>query len=130
MTPGEPIDLTPPGRLTRAGEYQAQQAAQNLVHFPIDELSALGLWYDQVISWSEWDSKEETAWSGLQILTHGPTRLGPMDIALLRRDVEQARYLERLVVLNSRRELDRAKEMGVKPGPSRADYVQHICGKG
>ena len=122
-----PTNMRYPGRLERIGEYHAQEAAQNLVHFPIGELSELGLWYDQVDGWKDWDSKEESAWSGLQVLAHGRAKLGPTDIALLRRDVEQARVLEGLIVLNSRRELDRARVMHVYPDPSRADYVQQLC---
>jgi hypothetical protein len=127
MITGGPTNLLIPGRLTLTGDYQAQQAAQNLVHFPIGELSGLGLWYDQVNGWKDWDSKEETAWSGLQVLSHGRVALGAADIALLRRDYEQARLLEKLIVLNAQRELDRAKAMGVGPGPSRSDYVQRMC---
>src|SRR5947199_9951872 len=61
-------NLETPGRLILVGDYDAQQAAQNLVHFPPDELSALGLWYDQMRSFREWINVEGGAWVGLSLL--------------------------------------------------------------
>lgn len=126
-TPPVLANLNTPARLILTGDYDAQQAAQNLVHFPGDELSALGIWYDQVRNIQSWDAQEESAWSGISLLNSGRAKLGPLDVAFLRRDLGTAINLEFLTVLNARRQIARAAEMGVRPGPSREDYVQRLC---
>jgi hypothetical protein len=126
-TPSQAANLITPARLILTGDYEAQQAAQNLVHFPADELSALGIWYDQVRNIQSWNAQEVSAWSGLSLLNSGGTKLGPVDVALLRRDLETATNLEFLTVLNARRQIARAAEMGVSPGSSRKDYAQRLC---
>ena len=90
-TPPGDANLLSPGRLILVGDYDAQQAAQNLVHFPPDELSSLGLWYDQARNLSAWKDQEIAAWSNLGLLAAGGTKLGPLDIALLRRDLQTAK---------------------------------------
>ena len=126
-TPSPVIGVDSPGRLLLVGDYEAQQSAQNLVHFPADELSALGLWYDQARDLKRWDDKEDSIWTDLGLLAPPAAKLGPMDLALLRRDLATARQLEILTVLNAGREINRAKVLGVAPGPSRQDYVQRLC---
>jgi hypothetical protein len=127
-TPRLPTKLEYPGRLILAGDYEAEQAAQNLVHFPGEELALLGAWYDQVRSLARWNVEEQAPWSGLSLLAAGGSKLGPLDVALLRRDLQSARQLEWLTVLNAKRQIARGRELGVAPGPSRPDYVQRICG--
>jgi len=126
-TPSPVIGADSPGRLLLVGDYQAQQSAQNLVHFPADELSALGLWYDQARDLKRWDDQEDSIWTDLGLLAPAAAKLGPVDLALLRRDLVTARELEVLTVLNAGREIKRAKALGVAPGPSRQDYVQRLC---
>ena len=126
-TPSPVIGTDSPGRLLLVSDYQAQQSAQNLVHFPADELSALGLWYDQARDLKTWDDQEDSIWTDLGLLAPAAAKLGPVDLALLRRDLVTARELEILTVLNAGREIKRAKALGVAPGPSRQDYVQRLC---
>ena len=94
-------------RMILVGDYEAQEAAQNLVHFPPDELSALGVFYDQVRFMREWTEKEDAAWNELALLSAGKTRLGAFDVTLLRRDLQIARNYEQLTVINSRRQIER-----------------------
>ena len=126
-TPSPAFGFDSPGRLLLVGDYQAQQSAQNLVHFPADELSSLGLWYDQARDLKQWDEQEDSIWTDLGLLAPAGAKLGPVDLALLRRDLVAARAFETLTVINARREIERAKALGVAPGPSRQDYVQRLC---
>lgn len=126
-TPAGNVNLESPGRMLLVGDYDAQVAAQNLIHFPAHELSALGLFYDQVRFMREWDGAEDQAWNELALLAVGNRKLGPLDVALLRRDLQAAKNYEELTVINSRRQVQRGRELGVDPGPSRADYLSYMC---
>jgi hypothetical protein len=126
-TPASAANMQTPGRLILLGDYQAQQAAQNLVHFPPAELSALGLWYDQVGALKEWNNVEGAAWTTLDLLAAPGAKLGPFDIALLRRDLQVAREIEVLTVINDKRQIRRARDLGVAPGPSRREWVRLMC---
>jgi len=115
-----------PGRLTLVSAWNAEQASQTVTHFPRDELTKLGSYYDLLQSVRAWIEQENDAWASLGALgSKGP--IGPQDIALLRRDLQRARYLEYLTVINARRELEHGREFGVQPGPPRKDYIDHIC---
>jgi hypothetical protein len=126
-TPAGNANLEDPSRLLLSGDYDAQVAAQNLVHFPPAELSALGVFYDQVRDWREWNMAENADWSDLALLSTGGKKLGPFDVALLRRDLQAVRNYEMLTVLNSRRQIARGEKLGVSPGPSRRDYLHRMC---
>jgi len=115
-----------PGRLTLMAEWNAEQASQTLTHFPRKELSRLGIWYDQLQTMQGWIEQEEIAWAHLGALaSKGP--LGAQDVALLRQDLQEARYLEVLMSLNARRELERGRELGVTPDPPHQTFVDAIC---
>jgi hypothetical protein len=126
-TPTASANLESPGRMILVGDYEAQEAAQNLVHFPPAELSALGVFYDQVRFMREWTEKEDAAWNELALLSAGNTKLGAFDVALLRRDLQVARNYENLTLINSRRQIERGRELGVEPDPSRTDYLDYMC---
>ena len=126
-TPPNNANLESPGRLILVGDYEAQEAADNLIHFPPAELSALGVFYDQARFMSEWTEKEDAAWNELELLSKGGTRLGAFDVAMLRRDLQIAKNYERLTLINARRQIDRGRELGVAPGPSRTDYLAYMC---
>ena len=126
-TPPSNANLESPGRLILVGDYEAQEAADNLVHFPSAELSALGAFYDQARFMSEWTENEDTAWNELELLSNGGTKLGAFDVAMLRRDLQIAKNYERLTEINARRQIKRGRELGVVPGPSRADYLAYMC---
>jgi hypothetical protein len=115
-----------PGRLTLVSAWNAEEASQTLTHFPREELTKLGSYYDLLQTMRGWIEQENDAWASLGSLgSKGP--IGPQDIALLRRDLQRARYLEFLTVLNARRELGHGREFGVQPGPSRQDYIASVC---
>ncbi len=115
-----------PGRLTLQAQWTAEQASQTLTHFPRAERAQLGVWYDQFQSMRVWIESEEQAWAHLGTLTSkGP--LNPQDVALLRQDLQTARYLEYLVSLNAQRELDRGQELGVAPDPPHQAFIDAIC---
>jgi hypothetical protein len=126
-TPSSNANLASPGRMILVGDYEAQEAAENLAHFPPAELSALGVFYDQVRFMREWTEKEDAAWNELALLSTGRTKLGAFDVALLRRDLQVAKNYEELTLINSRRQIERGRELGVAPAPSRSDYVGYMC---
>ena len=126
-TPAENANMESPGQMILLGDYEAQQTAQNLVHFPPAELLALGVFYDQVRFMREWNETEDSAWNELALLSAGNARLGAFDVALLRRDLQVARNYEVLTVLNARRQVERGRELGVAPGPSKARYLGYMC---
>jgi hypothetical protein len=126
-TPARNANLEDPGRMLLSGDYDAQVAAQNLVHFPPAELSALGVFYDQVRDLREWNMAEDAAWNDLALLSTGGKKLGPFDVALLRRDLQAVKNYEMLTDLNSRRQIERGEKLGVSPGPSRPDYLHRMC---
>lgn len=126
-TPSSALGADSPGRLLLVGDYEAQQSAQILVHFPAEELSGMGRWYDQAHDLQRWDEQEDLIWTDLGLLAPASTKLGPVDLALLRRDLVTANEFEILTVINARREIERAKALGVAPSPSRQDYVQRLC---
>jgi hypothetical protein len=128
-TPPTDANLQPPGRLLLVGDYDAQESAQNLAHFPPDELSALGLWYDQVRKLEQWNEEEKTAWVNLGILASARVKLGAADLAMLRRDLQTAKFLAIVTPEIDRRELDRARDLGVAPAPSRASYIRDVCAR-
>jgi len=127
ITPAGNVNVETPGRMILFGDYEAQEAAQNLVHFPPAELSALGVFYDQVRFMRGWAEKEDGAWNGLALVSAGNTKFGAFDVALLRRDLQEAKYYEELAVINSQRQIERGRELGVEPGRSRADYLSYMC---
>lgn len=126
-TPSSPVGSDSPGRLLLVGDYEAQQFAQNLIHFPADELSGLGLWYDQARDLKVWNQQEDSIWINLGLLAPARAKLGEQDLALLRRDLVMANNLESLTVLNAKREIERARVLGVEASPSRQDYVRRLC---
>jgi hypothetical protein len=115
-----------PGRLTLVSAWNAEQASQTLTHFPREELTKLGSYYDLLQSVRGWIEQENDAWASLGALAYkGP--IGPQDVALLRRDLQRARSLEYLTVLNARRELLSGRGFGVQPDPPRQVYLDRIC---
>jgi hypothetical protein len=63
----------------------------------------------------------------LALLSTGGKKLGPFDVALLRRDLQAVKNYEILTVLNSRRQIERGEKLGVSPEPSRPDYLHRMC---
>jgi hypothetical protein len=73
-----------------------------------------------------WIEQEDAAWARLGTLTlKGP--LAAQDFALMRQELQTARYLEYLMVLNAGRELDRGHELGVTPDPPRQSFIATSC---
>lgn len=115
-----------PGRLTLISEWRAEQASQTLTHFPRDEFSRLGAFYDQLESIQGWIEREEDVWAEFGTLNSaGP--LAPADVAILRRDLQLARNYETLMLINAKRQVDRARQLGVEPGPQRQDWPKLVC---
>jgi hypothetical protein len=100
--------------------WQSEQSAQVLTHFPRAELATLSQYYSQVPVFYDWEHQELNAWAGLNVLGDNP---GPADLAQLRLNLYNARYLEFLILLNARQQLEWSEKLGIKyVEPPRSQY--------
>jgi len=125
-----PVALGPanmePGRLTLVAQWNAEQASQTLTHFPSEERTSLGAWYDLFQTMRNWIEQANTAWTHLGVLaSKGP--ISAQDVALMRQDLQTVRSLQFLMTLNAKRELDRGRALGVTPIAPRQDFIDSIC---
>jgi hypothetical protein len=110
-------------------EWEAQKAAQTLVHFPPKERSWLSAYYRQVDDIAAWRDEERAAWDGIAVLDGPPKRVSDADIAGLRVRLEQVRHLERLMKGAASREIDAGRLFGVAPRPADAAWKRAACGE-
>lgn len=119
-------NATAPGALLSDAEWQSERASQTLTHFPRAELAIMSRFYAQMGDVHEWIFEEERAWSALEVLADDPDHLGPADLAQLRVNLNAARTLEFLILLNVRRHLETSAKLGIYP-PGRAAYAAPIA---
>ena len=115
------------GEQLEKSAWESERAAQTLVHFPRKERAELDAYYESLNGFLEWRSGESDAWNGLAILDGPPKRVTDADVAQLRVRLQNARSLEFLVTLNSRRQLDRMKALGVTPVPPSTLFLSSAC---
>ncbi len=101
-------------------EWEAQKAAQSLVHFPPKERYWLSAYHRQVDNIAAWRDEERAAWDGIAVLDGPPKRVSDADIAGLRVRLEQVRHLERLMKGAAPLEIDAGRLFGVAPRPADA----------
>ena len=115
------------GSLLNFSEWESQRAAQNLTHFPHQELELLGSYYDQLTDIKTWMVDEGQAWRVLTVLQYPPAEIGISDLLRLRTALENAKEMERLIVLNARRQLDRSRKLGILTKPYDQVLVAKYC---
>jgi hypothetical protein len=123
IVPGE----TSPGGLLGDAEWQSERSSQTLTHFPRAELALMSRFYAQTADLREWIFEEERSLSALAVLADDPDHLGPADLAQSRVNLNTARMLNYLIVLNARRELGTSAQLGIQYPHDRADYARPIA---
>jgi hypothetical protein len=115
------------GNLIETSEWEAQKAAQSLVHFPAEERSALSTYYSLTSDLGQWRSEEGQIWDGLAVL-EGPSRpISDSEVAALRAMVIRAQHLNRLWELNGPAQLERSKRLGVHAQPPSQGFINQAC---
>ncbi len=125
----EPVgDLTPHlGHLLADDIWQSQRSAQTLVHFPKGELAQYSAIYSQQVDIRAWLNREIEVWSAIRLLQGDPNRLSPSDITLIRNNIQIARVMNFLVVINGRTQLDKAAKLGAPTAAADPDEVRAVC---
>jgi hypothetical protein len=116
------------GRRLADSQWQAERAAQTLIHFPRKEAAQFGDYYDQLGDFQNWVEQERAAHWGLAAgLENGPKHVSDFEVAQLRRDLETARRFQFLITQVARIELDVSRGLGVTPAPPEKEFIDQIC---
>lgn len=107
--------------------WQAQRASQTLTHFDQSELNLLGFYYHQLDSVADAVFREDAAWSELRVLEGDPSRLGPEDVAVLRRSLQHARFENYLIGIISRGELEWARQLNLPVTSPNKARLAGVC---
>jgi hypothetical protein len=122
------INPSSPGNLLSDAQWQSERSSQTLTHFPRAELALMSNFYAQMADVREWIFEEERSWSALAVMDLDPAHLGPADLAQLRVNLNTARSLEYLIVLNARRQLATSARLGINYLPAgRAIFAPSIA---
>jgi hypothetical protein len=108
-------------------EWQSQRSSQVLTHFPRQELALMNAFYGQMGDIHDWVQEENVAWTHLATLQEAAQKLGPADLAQLRANYHLARRYQGLIVRNSRRLLEVAAQLKVKPAALTPDQIVDRC---
>lgn len=115
------------GYIIETSEWEAQKAAQALVHFPAEERSALSTYYSLTVDIGDWREQEGQYWDGLAVLD-GPSRpIGEGEIATLRALLVRAQHINRLWTLNAKAQIKRAAALGVEPLKGAKPVIPEGC---
>ena len=94
-------------------EWQSERASQVLTHFPRDELALMSRYYGQLPDFRGFEEQEGAPWRELSILRAPPAAMTASDLMRLKVNLEAAKYFERLIVVNARRQLGLSQRLGV-----------------
>jgi hypothetical protein len=115
------------GHLLTDDAWQSERAAQTLVHFSAAERESYGTIYGQQIDIRNWLIQELSVWAAIRLLQGNPGRLSTSDITLIRQNLQIARTLNFLIVVNATQQLSRASELGLPKVDARAEEVRETC---
>lgn len=107
--------------------WQTQRASQTLTHFDQSELNLLGFYYHQLDSVADAVFREDAAWSELRVLEGDPSRLGPEDVAGLRRSLQHARFENYLISIIARGELAWATQLKLPRESPNKERLAGVC---
>jgi hypothetical protein len=107
--------------------WRSERAAQTLVHFSAAERESYGTIYGQQIDIRNWLNQELSVWAAIRLLQGNPARLSTSDITLIRQNLQIARTLNFLIVVNATQQLSRASELGLPKVDARAEEVRETC---
>lgn len=117
----------PLGRLIDTEEWEAQQAAQGLVHFPNAERALLARSYALTRDFIRWRDEDGATWSDLSVLDGPPKRFSVSDITLLRMRLARAKELELLWARNAKIALTWERDFGLKPTRPTGYLAKSVC---
>jgi len=115
------------GSLLSDSEWQSERASQVLVHFPRAELAAMGRYYMMFQDFRPWMASEGEAWQELSILQNPPRGITTSDLIRLRVSLGDALRVERLIILNARRQLRLSKQLGIPGVQAESARVNAFC---
>jgi hypothetical protein len=115
------------GHLLADDAWQSERAAQSLVHFPLAERKAYSQTYGQQIDIRGWVNQELAAWAAIRLLQGDPGTLTPSDFTVIRQNIQIARTLNYLIVLNGGAQLERASKLGLPKGKVASDEARAVC---
>jgi len=115
------------GQLLGDDAWQSEKAAQTAAHLPPGELQQYSLIYAQQSDIRGWENQEESAWAAIRILQGNPNRLSPSDLTVIRQNIQVARSLNFLVVVNSVDQLERSSKLGVTKAAMDAARARAAC---
>lgn len=117
----------PASALIRDNEWQSERASQALTHFPRAELALMSRYYGQFEDFKSWEAQEADAWPQLSVLQRPLTGITKSDLIRLRVNFDIAQRAEFLMVLNSRRQLEISRQIGVVPDRADPLRVKNYC---
>ena len=117
----------PVGALIRDSEWQSERASQVLTHFPRDELALMSRYYGQLPDFRDFEEQEAAPWRELSILRAPPAAMAASDLIRLKVNLETAKFFERLIVVNARRQLGLSQRLGVSDSGLDPVRVRNYC---
>jgi len=115
------------GHLLTDDAWQSERAAQTLVHFPAAERMRYSTMYGQQLDIRNWVIAEGGVWAAIRVLQGNPERLSTSDITLIRQNIQTARTLNFLIVVNAAQQLSRASALGLPKADAQAEEVRETC---
>jgi hypothetical protein len=107
--------------------WQSERAAQTPVHFSAAERESYGTIYGQQIDIRNWLNEELGAWAAVRLLQGNPGRLSMSDITVIRQNLQIARTLNFLIVVDAAQQLSRASELEFPKVDARPEEVRETC---
>lgn len=118
------------GSLLSDSEWQSDRASQILTHFPRSELALMSRYYALLPDMRSFTSEEGAAWRELSILQDPPPGLELSLLMHLRVSLAAAETAERLIVLNSVRQLRTSEQLGHPRFAVDPDRIKVFCTQG
>jgi hypothetical protein len=111
------------GSRIETAEWEAQRAAQTLVHFNTQERALFSAEYVQTQDYIRWRDREGEAWGALRVLDGPPKRFSDSDLNMLRIQLITAKTMARLWNYNVPLSLRRGEALGV-PVPHTTGWIR------
>ena len=120
-----PRIYAPSGALISRSAWSGLAASGVLAHFPPEQMLTYSALYAQANDFRDWEMEEGQTWHFLETLEGEPEPLSPAERIPMRVALIQARQMNILMRINSVRQLDRARSLGV-PAPDKSP-VPRVC---
>lgn len=115
------------GQLLSDDAWQSEKAAGAAAHLTRAELQDYSHLYAQQSDMRVWMNQETYAWAALRVLEGNPGRLATTDVTLVRQNLQVARSLNFLIVVNAKDQLALISKLGAQPETVDAARVATAC---